>query len=697
VSRTIEKCLRLDEPHCKISRRCIVEGELVVYNDNVREILDFYEIRKHVSRAGRYLGTEQDSQPHASEHLMVIFFDIMLLDDIQTLGLKHSERRQHLESVVRRIPGRAELADGQIIDFSLPGASAQLRDVFAACIIQREEGLVIKSADEPYFDFSTRNVGFRSCWVKLKKDYIDSISDVGDFAVVGATYDPVKAKEFHSPNIKWTHFWLGCLENKEDVQRWERKPRFRVITITTLTNQLMQSFLKYTFPCPVAPESNDALILCIEKGVGRGKTPTTIFLNPPVFDVKSFDFTKEGNTGFWTLRFPQVTKIHFDRSYKDAITFGELQVMAEHARFKPIDADSQIERQWVDKLRRTDPRGVAADAFTPHSTQSTTKASPPFQKAISPLNLHKAQIGCSQMRIVRQYERCSAVHSLITQSSKCSEGATQNSRARMLACAGYVEEPRSERLLGLLTAPAISSKRVLVDFNGIKLQKRQRTDTGCVERHSNDQPKRPLNSTTYTSHIGKSNEQLCLKSMVLNTSSAKQTQRLSRNGMAGSTLWRRASDASPSRLLESIRSPAMKLDSSQTGACKISPAGCLLRGVMLYLAPCISQSPWIVEDLLPPHGAPFTTKLNDWSHAHDLSYNRLGARIVRLVALVESNRCDATVGVLKEIQALQLRRPSGRKRWVEVYDWRLLESLAKAEQSHEIDFDMWRRFWVGAA
>ncbi len=80
---------------------------------------------------------------------------------------------------------------------------------------------------------------------------------------------------------------------------------------------------------------------------------------------------------------------------------------------------------------------------------------------------------------------------------------------------------------------------------------------------------------------------------------------------------------------------------------------------------------------------------------------------MRKMVLVESGRKEATRAVLERVEAAELRRSSGKKEWVEVYDWRLLGALAKieADQDHraqdETEVDpfllrgIFRKHWVG--
>ena len=62
LHESIRQCLRIGHEDCIFSKKCILEGELVVWSDREKNILDFCKIRKHVSRSGAFLGTNFDSQ-----------------------------------------------------------------------------------------------------------------------------------------------------------------------------------------------------------------------------------------------------------------------------------------------------------------------------------------------------------------------------------------------------------------------------------------------------------------------------------------------------------------------------------------------------------------------------------------------------------------------------------------------------------
>lgn len=344
-----------------------------------QKILPFHKIRKHVSRRGRFFNTEQDSlygypsldncsvtnrsSPGPHEHLMIVYYDLLLLDDQSLINVRHSERFKLLSNLIYFKRGWAELVQREVIDFGHNLGASNLRKVFARAILGKKEGLVLKP-DDPYFDFSDLRRPFSSCCIKLKKEYIGNFGDVGDFAVVGARYDPVKARGYRIADLKWTHFYLGCLDNGEQVKRWNAKPEFTVVNVVELNETMLRDVVTYANPMPVPSNENTHLELKLTPGVEQGTPLAVVFTNPLVFDLKCFSFDKVGNTGFWSLRFPSVTKVHCDRDFTDTVSFEQLQEMAKDATTAKALEDSQENLQWIAKLEGADPRGVAVDAIS---------------------------------------------------------------------------------------------------------------------------------------------------------------------------------------------------------------------------------------------------------------------------------------------------------------------------------------------
>jgi DNA ligase-4 len=109
LHHVLRESLELDRVGCKIKKQCILEGELLIWNDADKRIGPFYKIRRHVKRSGHFLGTAVDSPIDPSEHLMIMFYYILLLDYPVCIRESHDKRRGLLESLVYCIPGRANI------------------------------------------------------------------------------------------------------------------------------------------------------------------------------------------------------------------------------------------------------------------------------------------------------------------------------------------------------------------------------------------------------------------------------------------------------------------------------------------------------------------------------------------------------------------------------------------------------------
>ncbi|KAM4056415.1 ATP dependent DNA ligase [Hirsutella rhossiliensis] len=67
--------------------------------------------------------------------------------------------------------------------------------------------------------------------IKLKKDYIPGLGDSADFTIVGGNHSAEDEQEIGIGKLWWTSFFIGCMENKDEVCRYNSKPRLRIIDI----------------------------------------------------------------------------------------------------------------------------------------------------------------------------------------------------------------------------------------------------------------------------------------------------------------------------------------------------------------------------------------------------------------------------------------------------------------------------------
>jgi DNA ligase-4 len=303
---TLRDSLELDTVGCKIKKQCILEGELLVWNDDDERIEPFHKIRKHVNRSGRFLGTARDSPVDLNEHLMIMFYDILLLDDTACVRESHDERRRVLQSLVHSVPGRVDIGSREVLEFSSADAAKQLSEAFARAITERWEGLVLKGCDDPYLS-SEEGRSF----IKLKKDYIPGLGDTADFAIVGGRRDAGDAQELRIGKLWWTSFYIGCMENKGEVLRYNGKPRFRIVDVIDkhgiskedLIYLNRHGYFRRVPFAEVIPEFDVAL------DPGRRLQPVDLFRELFTVEVVSAGFAKPANARYYTLGFPRVLKV----------------------------------------------------------------------------------------------------------------------------------------------------------------------------------------------------------------------------------------------------------------------------------------------------------------------------------------------------------------------------------------------------
>ncbi|KAJ5602420.1 hypothetical protein N7537_005376 [Penicillium hordei] len=349
----IEETLRTGLPDCRFAHRCIVEGELLVWNDQDGDLMDFNKIRRFIPRSGTMIGVDNDSPPQPYEHLMIMFFDILLLDNDVCLAKPHRERRLLLQKVVKTIPGRAELAHQEVLDFNRVDSYHRLEKSFEKAITKRWEGYVLKASDEPYFPIYSTGVDYMfGRWIKLKKDYIPGLGDTLDLALVGASYNARDAPNLRQiKGLKWTHFFVGCLLNPQHFKEGNALPRFRVVDVIgrhCMSIQTMQALNQDGEFYARQPETFEGFH--IDYGHNTLPTATTLFKHPFIVEMLGSGFEKPSGARYFTLRFPRILKIHSDRTLEECTSFHELLSAAEHARAVPVDELEEREK-WSKRLK----------------------------------------------------------------------------------------------------------------------------------------------------------------------------------------------------------------------------------------------------------------------------------------------------------------------------------------------------------
>lgn len=649
----IETSLGLGTPSCKFKHCCILEGELVVYSDKEQKILGFDKIRKHISRSGRFIGTSEDSQAHEWEHLMIVYFDLLRVDDDSLLNVRHSARFSRLSKLVQCQTGRAALVQRQIINFSSRVAADDLKEAFASCIVRREEGLVLKP-DEPYFSFGRSKRRYASCCVKLKKGFIKGMGDIGDLAVVSGRYCPTKAKILKIPTVKYTHFYLGCLTNKEAVERWDARPEFTVVNEVEV-NATMMEHLRRTWITDTVPVGDDkAPVLNVPPGISQGRKITIAFTEPAVFDMTCFSFHKESDTKFWSLRFPYVSKIHFDRTWKDCMTFQELQELAEEELKCPDREDSQELARWIEALEEAEPK-TRRETFSDESQSTETTASTSASQPRTPQrNIEESPVRPPPASVIAAVKA-----GLPTPpTSSAIQPPKDSSPAPKQPTQGSSRKRRREPLLGSprRTKPRENEPEV-IDLTSPTLSNSQRSQRQPLEDITSV-PSSQGNLPTST---------VPRLPSALTEHEEKDDMKSRRPPPIAPTL------SDPSLIPPQRPSPL---------PCGYAGRVCALAGFSVLLSPCIANIPLITEDILPAHGVSAVfTDIPSWLES--LAAQVGAIRRPRALVLVERHRSEPTSAFLRELESRPLRRRNGQAEVILAYDWRLLEAITEEERRNQ--------------
>ena len=188
--------------------------------------------------------------------------------------------------------------------------------------------------------------------VKLKKDYITGMGDSADFAVVGGRRDARDEVRLGMGKLSWTHFYLGCLENKIDVCRYDTNPKFRVVAAVGRhgISKYDLRYLNQRGHFEQVPFTHHRAELEDEFNSSFSCRPTQLFKKPLVIEVVGAGFNKPADTNYLTLRFPRIYKVHDDRCYRDSISFNKLQQIAKQNSTPPKDDNIRIKKEWLSKL-----------------------------------------------------------------------------------------------------------------------------------------------------------------------------------------------------------------------------------------------------------------------------------------------------------------------------------------------------------
>ncbi|MCJ1382849.1 hypothetical protein MMC17_005962 [Xylographa soralifera] len=695
----ILECLRIGEDDCQIKQKCILEGELLVWSTKESKILPFHKIRKHVRRSGSFLGTTKDSQAHSWEQLMIVFFDVLLVDEDPVLHQPHRRRRERLAKLITEMPGRAALVQCEEINFSSYKVAERLTEALANAFARRWEGCVLKPSNEPYVNFLPQTQGdHRCCWIKLKKDYIPGLGDTAEFAVVGAGYDASEAARFGLTHLPWTFFHIGALINKNEVLQLGAKPKFALLDSfnTSIPKSDLERLCRLGkfYAEPIKSPLKHELLANVYQNPNLHKMDV-VFTRPFVFEVKGGGFDKPPNCDHFLLRFPRLVKIHWDRSFKDTVGFDELQHMAREAMREPQDDLLTEIAIWKKRVRDSD-RGNRRDGSRDEGSEeleshSDVEPIPSSQTLVDlPVNM-KTQREATFVRMdtseMLPTEQRLDTGEIISQPLS-SESTSTTESTSTFSSLPITSPPHF---------PGIDASNKISPPQG---RKRSRSEEGEL-----DLSPPPLKTLRKGDHVVsiKSSPPLISLSPVVRRPSLKDianyafpSPKTDRDPPKVSHKVHEPSSftlvpkASPCVLVKSIQksiqksvpepsSAATSTTESESSAAsapvsRISPTLPVcprFAQSLTILSPCIAQMPYLTKDLLPSYNTTVVS-ISNLSARFPIS---ISIAKTNVIVLVESFRNVATALFLKDLLPL-MGTEFGE---IEIWDWRIVEQITGVE------------------
>lgn len=653
---------------------------------------------------------------------MIIYFDLLYLDGESLLHTKLSERLRRLDALIVPRQGHAAVVERKAIDFGARGAASKLRLLFAECIAAGREGLVLK-ANDPYFDFTSSRRRLSCCPIKIKGGYLKGFGELGDLAVIGARCDAAEAKTYNlKPSPRFTHFYIGCLRNKDAVARWGQTPHFLITNVVQLNRTQLKNFLSHASHGAEPAEGCHIFDIDHHPGVDNGRRPQEIFTNPQVFEIYCFDFHREGAVTFMTPRFPQVKKIHYDRNFKDALTDLELNDLVQEWKLRQTrpEVNDKDLQEAIEKLKRADPGGVAVDAET-QRTDSVAVASTPARSSEDAdshgslsLSLRSpVQTASVQEPLPPRAGSVQAASIPLPEDAKPSRGGRKRLAELAIKSPHKTKKARqSNSQLALRSssssprqvAPATASRGKPLEDITAHSQERDNSDTSF--RH----PQQLSYERTSTLRKldprmdGMTSSQASFHTAPTNTPASPRSTLPSSPPAAGAKPAHKTGPEPPISTDAATGGSSAILPSTSPAVCEHLGTDCVFHGRVFLLSPCVAQMPYLTEDLLASHGARHVyTDITTWRQAQCAT---------RTIVLVEGRRKakDDTMAFFGEIEAGSRTLGGGAKERVEVLDWRVVEVALRAEEARAGDEnqprepldrhrvrELWRKHWVGLA
>lgn len=289
----------------------ILDGELIVYDTVTNRFEDFGKLKTLA------VGTRPDAPAEAAaavagKQLCYVAFDILYVNERSCMDEPLVKRHELLSRCIKVTEHELE-----VVEWQRAVSTQQLVDALDQAIVQREEGLMVKNLNSPYVPDLRQDA-----WLKIKPEYLQGVGDHMDLLIVGGYFGVGR----RANNV--SHFMVGVRGPEHTSER----PQFYSFAkvgsgysdteLRQLQDRLQAHWCIYNTSRP-PPH----LVLA-----DPFRERPDVYLDPRnsvVLEVKAAQVvtTEKFRTGY-TMRFPRVERIRFDKGWEDGMDMAQLREVA---------------------------------------------------------------------------------------------------------------------------------------------------------------------------------------------------------------------------------------------------------------------------------------------------------------------------------------------------------------------------------
>ncbi|KAH9259153.1 hypothetical protein BASA81_002773 [Batrachochytrium salamandrivorans] len=313
--------------------RCILDGEMLAWDDNLDGMLDFGQTTT--------VAMEMNSPQYDGKRwLLYMCFDALLIEDGRGGNAILTQeplrtRRARLKSIFTPIDRRIEIAEAlQVVTtMDLESRHQLVMQELDKVILTKGEGLILKALSSPYVGGETgRNLGH---WVKVKPEHVNGLAEELDMVVLGGYYPDSKRRvnDLGDPSV----FLLGVPSPTQPgrfLSTVKVGTGYSLLQLKELREKLRPHLVRTT-PQTMPPHFTVPAKRLDLPDVWLAPSHSVV-LQVTGSELVPSDAFEAG----YTLRFPRVSRIRYDKSVSECTSFAELRRLAVDFATAAVGVDS---------------------------------------------------------------------------------------------------------------------------------------------------------------------------------------------------------------------------------------------------------------------------------------------------------------------------------------------------------------------